>query len=92
VYWTWLRDAVPGSGGATLWSVTVDPDLTPPFRDPVEIVSDPYFADTPGQSYEVMDNGDVVYKRGPNANLGYYVRVVPGWVEDMKGRVDGAGR
>ena len=75
-----------------MWSVTLDPDSNPPFMGPAPIVSDPHFADTPGQSFEVMENGDVVYKRSPSENLGCCVRVVPGWVYEMKQRVDEADR
>ena len=80
------------SSGAGLYSVTVDPEQDPPFEDPELIVADAHFADTPGQSFEILRDGDIVYKRSPTENLGYYVRVVPGFVDEMKRRVDEANR
>jgi serine/threonine protein kinase len=92
VYWAFLSDTATVSSGAGLYSVTIDPARDPPFEGPESIVSDAHFADTPGQSFEIMPDGDVVYKRSPTESLGYYVRVIPGFVEDMKRRVDDANR
>jgi hypothetical protein len=56
------------------------------------IVRDPRFADTPGWSTATMPDGEVVYLQSPSENLGSYLRVIPGWVKQMKRAVDAANR
>jgi hypothetical protein len=36
--------------------------------------------------------GEVLYVQAPSENLGYYVRVEPGWIARMKRAVDAANR
>ena len=85
VYYT-LGEAV------RFFRVRLNPDRSPPFDEPVLWKADPRFADTDGPSYAISPDGDLVYKRSPPDNLGYYVRVVPGWVDEMKRAVDEANR
>jgi hypothetical protein len=40
----------------------------------------------------MMPGGDVLYLQAQAENLGYYVRVVPGWVKTMKRAVDAANQ
>jgi hypothetical protein len=56
------------------------------------VVRDPRFADTPGWSTAYTPAGELVYLQSPAENLGYYVRVIPDWVDQMKRAVDKANR
>ena len=78
--------------GFRFYRVSLDPGRTPPVGEPVLWSADPRFADTDGLSYAISPDGDLVYKRSPPDNLGYYLRVVPGWVDQMKRAVDEANR
>ena len=62
---------------------------TPIARDE-PMVQDPRFNDTPGWSYALTREGEVIYLQAPSENLGYYVRVQPNWVAKMKRAVDEA--
>ena len=56
-----------------------------------ELISrDPRFADTPGWSTATTTNGELIYLQSPSENLGFYVRVIPGWIGYMKRAVDAA--
>ena len=78
--------------GAAFYRVEIDPSAEPPVRARELVFTDPRFADTPGQSYDVTPAGDLIYLQSPSENLGYYFRIVPGWVEEMKRAVDAANR
>jgi hypothetical protein len=56
------------------------------------IVRDPRFADTPGWSLALTTSGELIYLQSPTENSGFYVRVIPGWVDRMKRAVDAANR
>ncbi len=56
------------------------------------LFTDPRFVDTPGWSHAVMPGGDAVYLQATAENLGYYVRVIPNWVQAMKRAVDAANK
>jgi hypothetical protein len=75
-----------------IYKATIDPFARPPVVKRELFVRDPRFADTPGWSHASMPNGDVVYLQSPVDNLGYYVRVIPDWVRQMKRAVDGVSR
>jgi len=72
--------------------VTIDATAASPVGTPEVLFADPRFAETPGWSIGRMPNGDIVYVQSPSENLGYYVRVVPNWVRDMKRAVDAVNR
>jgi hypothetical protein len=72
--------------------VTINAGSTTPVSTPEVLYADPRSAETPGLSLSVMPNRDLVYVQSPSENLGYYVRVVPNWVRDMKRAVDAANR
>ena len=72
--------------------VTIDPSSSSPVGKPQVLFTDPRFADTPGWSHAITTGGDIIYLQTPAENLGYYVRVVPGWVQQMKRAVDAANR
>jgi hypothetical protein len=79
-------------GMRTFYQVRIDPNSPELVGAPVRLFSDTRFADTPGWSSAVMPGGDLMYLQAPAENLGYYVRVVPKWVEAMKRAVDQANR
>jgi eukaryotic-like serine/threonine-protein kinase len=56
------------------------------------LIADPRFTETPGWSLGRMPGGGIAYVQSPSENLGYYVRVIPNWVRDMKRAVDAANR
>jgi hypothetical protein len=74
------------------FEVTIDPAAENPIAARDQIVDDPRFIDTPGWSYAFAPDGDLLYLRAPEEHPGYYVRLVPGWVEQMKAAVDAANR
>ena len=56
------------------------------------LIADPRFTETPGWSLGLMPDGGIAYVQSPSENLGYYVRVRPNWVRDMKRAVDAVNR
>ena len=72
--------------------VRIDGSSGTPVGKPEILFTDPRFADTPGWSHAITTGGDIIYLQTPAENLGYYVRVVPGWVQQMKRAVDAANR
>ena len=72
--------------------VRIDASSSMPVGTPELLFRDERFADTPGWSHSVTKSGDIVYVQAPDEILGYYVRVVPGWVKAMKRAVDAANR
>jgi hypothetical protein len=83
-----VPDEGAGVTGYPFYQVTVDPDGDPPVRAAEVLFRDPRFADTPGWSYSITTDGDLIYLQSPEQNLSHYVRVIPGWVEEMKQAVD----
>jgi len=89
---TELVYAIPQRAGTSLMRVRIDPASASPVGKPELLFTDPRYADTPGWSHAIMPGGDVIYLQSPSENLGYYVRVVPGWVKMMERAVDNANR
>jgi hypothetical protein len=77
---------------ASVYRARIGPDASSPVAARELVVRDPRFADTPGWSTAATPNGEVIYLQSPSENLGYYVRVVPAWVAQMKRAVDAANR
>jgi hypothetical protein len=92
VYWIAAPARQGASGGTPFYRVTIDPTADPPVTKRELIVREPRFADTPGWSHAVWPGGDLVYLQSPADDLGHYLRVVPGWVDQMKRAVDEANR
>ncbi|HSM03480.1 MAG TPA: protein kinase [Longimicrobiales bacterium] len=66
------------------------PGDDPPLSVPEVVIDDASRADTPGWSLDPTPDGGVAYLRAPaRADVGY-LRLVPGWVDEMKRRVDGS--
>jgi eukaryotic-like serine/threonine-protein kinase len=78
--------------GGRLMHVTIGAGASSPVGKPELLFADPRWADTPGWSHAIAPGGDLIYMQSPAENLGYYVRVVPGWVKAMKRAVDAANR
>lgn len=72
--------------------VMINSAASSPVGEPELLFTDPRWADTPGWSHAIMPGGDLVYLQTPSENLGYCVRVVPGWVKAMKRAVNAANR
>ncbi len=78
--------------GGRLMRVMINAAASSPVGKPELLFADPRWADTPGWSHAIMPGGDLIYLQAPAENLGYYVRVVPGWVKAMKRAVDEANQ
>ena len=78
--------------GGTFHRVSIDASANPPVGATAVWKIDPLFADTDGPSFALSPDGNLVYRRSMDQNRGYYVRVVPAWVERMKRAVDEANR
>ena len=90
VYLSQYRAA--GVIAASVYRTRIEPNARSPVGSKELVVRDPRFADTPGWSLATMPGGDLIYLQSPSENLGYYLRVVPGWVDQMKRAVDAANR
>jgi serine/threonine-protein kinase len=77
---------------ASVYRTRIDPASRSPVGPRELVVRDPRFADTPGWSTAVTPAGDLVYLQSPSENLGFYLRVIPGWVDQMKRAVDASNR
>jgi hypothetical protein len=77
---------------ASVYRARIDASSRSPVGAKELIVRDPRFADTPGWSTAATPSGELVYLQSPSENLGFYVRVIPGWVDQMKRAVDAANR
>jgi tRNA A-37 threonylcarbamoyl transferase component Bud32 len=90
VYLSQYRAA--GVIAASVYRARIDPKARSPVGSRELIVRDPRFADTPGWSTATTPNGELIYLQSPSENLGFYLRVIPGWVGRMKRAVDAANR
>ena len=52
----------------------------------------PEFGQTPGWSWAVGRDGDLIYLQTPAERTEHYFRVVPGWVKEMERAVNEANR
>ena len=77
---------------ASVYRMRIGPDASSPVGSRELISRDPRFADTPGWSTATTTNGELIYLQSPSENLGFYVRVIPGWVDQMKRAVDAANQ
>ncbi len=90
VYLSQYRAA--GVIAASVYRTRIDPTARSPVGSRELIVRDPRFADTPGWSTATTPSGELIYLQSPSENLGFYLRVIPGWVGQMKRAVDAANR
>jgi len=90
VYLSQYRAA--GLMAASFHRARIGPNANAPVATSEVIIRDPRFNDTPGWSHAPASGGDLIYLQSPSENLGYYIRVVPDWVKQMKRAVEEANR
>ena len=90
VYLSQYRAA--GVIAASVYRARIGSNASAPVESKELIVRDARFADTPGWSTATTPDGEVIYLQSPSENLGFYLRVIPGWVGQMKRAVDTANR
>jgi eukaryotic-like serine/threonine-protein kinase len=90
VYLSMYRAA--GVIAASVYRTRIDPAASSPVGAKELIARDPRFADTPGWSLATTPLGELIYLQSPSENVGFYLRVIPGWVSQMKRTVDAANR
>ena len=90
VYLSQYRAA--GVIAASVYRARIGPNASSPVGSRELVVRDPRFADTPGWSLATTPSGELIYLQSPSENLGFYLRVIPGWVARMKRAVDAANR
>jgi hypothetical protein len=78
--------------GGTFFRATIDPTTGRLVGSPVVWHQDSRFSDTPGHSFTLTADGDLVYVQEPQQRPAAYLRVIPNWVEHMKRAVDEANR
>jgi Tol biopolymer transport system component len=83
---------VGAPGAVPLFVVEPNPDGEGP-PGPAEVLHfDPRWSDTPGWSYSPSPSGGLIYSQGPDETRIHYLRVIPGWVDEMKAAVAEANR
>jgi serine/threonine-protein kinase len=90
VYLSQYRAA--GVIAASLYRTRIGANASSPVGSRELMVRDPRFADTPGWSLALTTSGELIYLQSPTENSGFYVRVIPGWVDRMNRAVDAANR
>ena len=90
VYYSYVGDK--GSPSQTFHRVRMNGPASSPVGTREVLFTDSRFVDTPGWSHAIMPGGDAVYLQTTAENLGYYVRVLPNWVHEMKRAVDAANK
>jgi WD40 repeat protein len=78
--------------GVSWYTVRVDPETGEAQGAPTFWARDPRFSDTAGWSNRLSHDGGIIYLEGPEQTTASYLRVIPNWVQQMKGAVDAAGR
>ncbi len=78
--------------GGTFYRATIDPASGRLVGSPTVWHQDSRFSDTPGHSFTLTADGDLVYVQEPEQRPAAYLRVIPNWVEHMKRVVDEANR
>ena len=78
--------------GVSWFLARIDPRTGEPIGTPTFWARDPRFSDTSGWSNRLSHDGGIIYIQGPAEVTSAYLRVMPGWVEQMKAAVDAANR
>ena len=78
--------------GVSWYLVRIDPVTGEPVGAPRFWARDPRFSDTAGWSNRPSRDGGIIYLQGPEEVSSGYLRVIPGWVRQMKQAVDAANR
>ena len=77
---------------ASVYRSRIGRNARTPFGPRELVVRDPRFADTAGWSVALVPGGGLIYLQSPSDNLGFYLRVIPDWVRQMKRAVDAGSR
>ncbi|NNK64806.1 MAG: protein kinase [Gemmatimonadetes bacterium] len=80
------------TGGRRFYTVEMNPDGQGPPSAPEILFSDPRWSDTPGWSHTPSADGGLVYLQSSDEIRIHYLRVIPGWVDQMKAAVGEANR
>jgi len=83
---------IASDGEWQFMKVAIHPDADPPVGAPELIGVAPQFSQTPGWSWAVGHDGDLIYLQTPAERTEHYFRVVPGWVKRMEHAVDEANK
>jgi hypothetical protein len=78
--------------GVSWYLARINPLTGEPLGPPTFWARDPRFNDTSGWSNRPSQDGGIIYVQGPEQLSSSYLRVVPGWVAQMKAAVDAANR
>jgi tRNA A-37 threonylcarbamoyl transferase component Bud32 len=76
--------------GVSWYLARVNAETGEPVGAPTFWARDPRFSDTSGWSNRPSHDGGIIYVQGPAETSATYLRVVPGWVRQMKAAVDAA--
>ncbi|MEJ2504017.1 MAG: protein kinase, partial [Gemmatimonadota bacterium] len=79
-------------GGRPFYVVEMNPDGQGPPGAPRILLADPRWSDTPGWSHTPSPDGGLVYLQSSDETRIHYLRVIPGWVDEMKAAVEEANR
>ncbi|MDX1579961.1 MAG: hypothetical protein R3266_15865, partial [Gemmatimonadota bacterium] len=90
----WLSDGtlVLHLPSGELFTATRTPDAERPFAPPELRFDDPRRGESPGWSLAVTADDRILHLVSPDQPSIDYVRVIPGWVDEMKRAVDQANR
>jgi len=82
-----------GAPGAVPFQVVEpNPDGVGPPSSAEVLHFDQRWSDTPGWSHTPSASGGLIYLQGPDETRAHYLRVIPGWVDQMKAAVAEANR
>jgi len=76
--------------GVSWYLVRLNAETGEPVGAPTFWARDPRFSDTSGWSNRPSHDGGIIYVQGPEEVSARYLRVVPGWLAQMKAAVDAA--
>ena len=89
----WVSPEEIVSLGLRGWSRTrVDPTSDPPVGQPEPWFGDPLLTVAAGRPHVATPDGGIIYMQRLGPDVAHYIRVIPGWVEQMKRMVDEANR
>jgi serine/threonine-protein kinase len=89
----WMSDTEILFRAGVSWYLTrLDPATGEPIGAPTFWGRDPRFSDTAGWSNRPSHDGGIIYLQGPAQVSGAHLRVIPGWVAQMKAAVRAANR
>ena len=89
----WLSDSeILFRSGISWYSARVNPATGELTASPALWGKDPRFSDTSGWSNRSSYDGGIIYAQGSPQSSARFIRVIPGWVNQMKAAVDSVNR